>query len=1130
MTKEKEDRFIEFCANNGFDISSLDSKQREAVLSDKKFIIPAGAGSGKTTVLSYRFLRLVMDGIHSDEILTMTFTKDATASMRGKIYTILNKAYQKGLIEEDEIKRFTNAEICTTDSFCAKILRSDCIRYGFAPNFKVEDSLDSENFVRSTMRKIIEEKCNEEENEGIKALLEKKSLDTIINAYIDIYNNYFNITTPLKNNEKEFIDYYNSRIKDALKKEASKEKDKLILLINSFITENNDNLPAQEAISLVNRLKDAITKNTIFKEKIDLRKKALQVVKFQLEKIREQIQFYYQFAFPFLSDDNYPILSTYASLLYRMEKEAFMHKRESGLLSFHDVLLLSIDILKTNNSLRKQYCERFKKIMVDEFQDNNEDNKRLIYLLASKDSFTENDYPTINDIDKTKIFMVGDEKQSIYRFRGADVSVFKNISRDFGEEAVLSLTRNFRSEESLINKINNLFSSSIMPRPEEANEEEGYEAVYTPLESSNKRIPSSEIKFLCMKDEKIKEAEEENPEAIYASKVQAEAYAVASFIKNKILGEEKEKYQVSSKGKSRDPKLEDIAILLRSASNQSDFERALRKFGLSFNVSENKSLTRDALFYDFYSILQLIIYDKANDPISYASLLRSPFINMSDNDIENAIRNLNENLNLKTTEEGEKKVDEAEKLINEVKEIVKKGKIANVIDYIYNEKGYRLYVESLPSNYIYKEHYEYLYALANTYDEQNRGIVSFVDRIRENLGSDSSFKDLSIQDEVKSGITIQTIHKSKGLEYPIVIVANMAAGRGNEKMETTKEKETELPILPFFKTKDGIVNPYAKLKKISETKIENAETKRMLYVAATRAENHLIFSSNLPRGTFDSAKNNKMIDYLMKGINSSDSLDIERVEFKPVKVYEFFEVNKTIRKENNWNKWYEKPLERNIKEEIKKIGVTTLIEEESINSSILVDSTKITKEDGKKLPLYPSDTILSSIDDSLLIGIDENEKEEKRKELREERIASFGTLTHTLLEDSIKGEESDLSSFFPLDKERNVLIEQAKKLRDEFLSSSFYSQIKNTNLSPEKAFLVFDNGRIVEGKIDLLSIDENTVRIIDYKTDSISYPTSHSNQLKYYMNAIKKIYPDKNIEGYVIYLRDIENPIEIKMN
>ena len=100
--------------------------------------------------------------------------------------------------------------------------------------------------------------------------------------------------------------------------------------------------------------------------------------------------------------------------------------------------------------------------MVDEFQDNNGENKMLLYLLSSKDSFEGNREPTISDIDIKKIFMVGDEKQSIYRFRGADVSVFKNIANDFGEDRVLSLSENFRSERTVINRINKMFQENIM--------------------------------------------------------------------------------------------------------------------------------------------------------------------------------------------------------------------------------------------------------------------------------------------------------------------------------------------------------------------------------------------------------------------------------------------------------------------------------------------------------------------------------------------------------------------------------------------------------------------------------------------------------------------------------------------
>ena len=123
MKKETKDRFIDFCVSEHFDISSESSKQREAVFSDDKFVIPAGAGSGKTTVLTYRFLRLLIDEdiapIHSDEILTMTFTKAATANMKTRIYKALKVAENKGLIDKEEIDRFSNAEICTTDSFCS---------------------------------------------------------------------------------------------------------------------------------------------------------------------------------------------------------------------------------------------------------------------------------------------------------------------------------------------------------------------------------------------------------------------------------------------------------------------------------------------------------------------------------------------------------------------------------------------------------------------------------------------------------------------------------------------------------------------------------------------------------------------------------------------------------------------------------------------------------------------------------------------------------------------------------------------------------------------------------------------------------------------------------------------------
>ena len=168
MKNETKEKFLEFCKKEHFDISSETSKQREAVFSDEKYVIPAGAGSGKTTVLTYRFLRLLIDEdiapIHSDEILTMTFTKAATANMKSRIYKALKVAESNGLIDKEEIDRFSNAEICTTDSFCSKIVRLDSIRYGITPDFNIEDDDEYEEWVENTVREIILEKIKDKEN------------------------------------------------------------------------------------------------------------------------------------------------------------------------------------------------------------------------------------------------------------------------------------------------------------------------------------------------------------------------------------------------------------------------------------------------------------------------------------------------------------------------------------------------------------------------------------------------------------------------------------------------------------------------------------------------------------------------------------------------------------------------------------------------------------------------------------------------------------------------------------------------------------------------------------------------------------------------------------------------------
>ena len=1120
MTEERLALFLDFCRKNGFDITNEESTQRKAVLGNHYSVLPAGAGSGKTTVLTYRFLRLLMDDeiekIHSDEILTITFTKAATANMRARIYLILKKAVNEGLISNEELERFSNAEISTTDSFCSKIVRSDCTRYGISTAFRIEDESDYSDFIKSTLKEIIEGKIETEEE--VEKLCEVVSFDNLLSAFTTAADSYINIALPFSSDSGELYSEMKNETLPLIEAELSKKRDSLEGKIREFLKVFGEYSSVKQdtdhASALLAFLSDGseIPEGSSFSTRRSLRENPAQYEVFRdtRKEIRDDYKEYVSYL-GYTDEDSFHLLKGYASILTTFQEKVILHKREEGSLTFHDVMLLAIDILRTNPSLRSYYNTRFKRIMVDEFQDNNEENKRLIYLLAAKPEFRSSDrYPEVDDILLDKVFMVGDEKQSIYRFRGADVSVFKNISRDFGKERVLPLSENFRSESGLIQTINNVFSDRIMP----SYSENEYEAEYTSLESHRERVKSN-ISFRYMNVKNIPEDMDKN---LLATNALSEGYEVARIIHDEILGSEREKYMVwDKKSKAlRYPKCDDIAILLKASTNQSAFEKALRRFDIPFNVTDNKSLTMEAVMNDFYSILQYSVYGD-DDRISYASVLRSPFVNMSDPDIETVLRNIDRDITREEgiSDDGKDRLLILEGLVNDIREKEKRESLTSLIHFLWFDCGYRYLIETERKNESYSEHFDYLFSIAADYDAGGKGIVELLDRIRPSLGDVSDFRDLNVLREEKSGVTIQTIHKSKGLEYPIVFVSDMA---GVPKAESFRISTlpSGLPLFPYILKEDGKMdNPVNRIRREEDNRIENAETKRVLYVAATRSEHHLIFTSVFSKKAVDDngmireAKEdsrNSMLQYLVKGLNFDFEFltkEMDAREFGPVYRREFRERKKAERKNTALiEKWYADPQTPKADDGRQKLGVTTLIAEDPVCPDEIIP-----------LPSVRADRILNTIS---------GETDEEKDEAKEERITTFGTLVHLLLENSVLGEETDTSSFFPDDRDRETIIESAYDLRDNFLSSDFRKTLEGYTLHPEKEFLIQDGSNIVEGIIDLMCVSPDKVIIVDYKTDSIKAPERHRAQLGYYRKALSTIYSGREIETWLFYLRSAE--------
>lgn len=1124
MTEQLKNKFLDFCKSEGFNIDDDNSPQREAVLSNKPAVIPAGAGSGKTTVLSYRFLRLIIDDeedIHSDEILTITFTKAATANMKAKIFRLLKKAENKGLLGSNELSRFGKAEISTTDSFCAKIAKEDAIRYGFSPSFTIEDNRDYTIFAERAFRDAITPFLN---HKGMKEILSLIPLESLSSAFVDMASKVINVTREEKS-EEERIKEIRDNTFSYLEKERDKMADGVYMFAQNFIEKYSS---YDKFLVDVELCKEIITnlQNKTFKElsKPFTKNRLDSTLTEDRNNVKKSYNELLTFS-AFNSEKNLVTLTLFSLIFIRFEDELIKHKREQNTLTFSDVMNLSIDILKNNKRIRDEYRNKFKRIMVDEFQDNNEDNKNLVYLLASNDSYGGGYNPGIKDIIIDKIFMVGDEKQSIYRFRGADVSVFKRISQDVGEERVLPLSQNFRSEGELIDKINTIFCPSIMNE----NEEDDYEASYRALYSKNKRV-NSKMMFLYMH-----ENEEDKKDHLLSSSSLSEAYEVARYIKEEILidnSQYKIPYKENGEIKYRPPVPEDIAILLRKGSHQGDLEKALRLFSLPFSVLDNRSLTEEALINDFYSALELAIYGKS-DRIAYMSFLHSPFINLSTREIERIINNADENKELTENldEEGKEKVRESEELISELTHIISSSSITSAIDYLWFDRGYRYFIEEKKSNTIFSEHYDYLYSFALDFDNKGKGIIDFLDTIRPLIKDKERVKDVSILKEETAGISIETVHKSKGLEYPIVILFNMGAGnRNNSNLYSYKDGNIFFPYMPITddKNKKKLVTPYYLCNKDEEIKKENAEMKRILYVAATRSEYHMIFSgvftssllekdedgNEKPKGVTHNSVNT-ILQYLVEGLNfdfENKTTIIDSKEFFPVNISKIRESKYSPKPESY--EWYEKDV-RMKKEEPKKMGVTTLISDNSFHSFLLPTiSTK--SEKGILLPSIEIDNILSSpITDS------DSDEESSNK------ITEFGTLTHKTIEDTIIGEEGDYSSFFPSPDIHEIALNSAFTLRDNFFSSSFYKDHSSWKKEAERRFIVMDGETQVDGIVDLTLEKDNEIIIVDYKTDSYRRENSHKAQLMYYVNALKTIYTGKEIHAYVFYLRDPDNPLKV---
>ena len=489
-------------------------------------------------------------------------------------------------------------------------------------------------------------------------------------------------------------------------------------------------------------------------------------------------------------------------------------KRRTSMLSFSDTMALALDILKRNTGLRQYFKTRYKYIMIDEFQDNNSLQRDLLFLLAERnDLCIEGRIPETDELEKGKLFFVGDEKQSIYLFRGADVSVFRSLQDDISSSGgrSLRLSTNYRSCRCLIDHFNTVFRSVF------ASSEKDYEARFEETRAGRAGDEGGSVSLLAI-DREL--AASRYPDLTPA---EAEAENVALLVERMLTGDE---FLV----RGRRPQETDIAILFARSGNQVSYELALKRRGISYQVGINKSLMQQAVSGDFYSLLQSIVYP--DDRIALAASLRGPFARLSDRAADQILSSGPESLDGKDRE----RYKRFSAFRDRVAEMIFAVPVAQVLSYMYYEGGYFALLSSREDYLGFEEHFEYLLSYAESY-EKNGGLTSFLSFLRSNLGSQDRIDETRVLHEKKQGVQIMTVHAAKGLEFPIVIVASSASRPAADRKNYVFSYKGRL-----IAADDGAL--YKVLDRDRQARQE-AESMRTLYVALTRAECHLVVSGTV---------------------------------------------------------------------------------------------------------------------------------------------------------------------------------------------------------------------------------------------------------------------------------------------
>ena len=1179
------------------------SEQKKVIdLRDRDILVSAAAGSGKTAVLVERIVnRICVDNppVDIDRMLVVTFTKAAAAEMRERVSRAIDSLKEQKPDDENLQRQSTlvhNALITTIDSFCLFVVQNNFAQLNLDPDFRIGDQAELKLMLKDALAQVFEDNYAREDNEEFINLIDTYSKgrnDSAVRQMVeDIYYKAGSSSWPrkwmnsllrlydiksakqLEDSEiiKEIVDYSRVLLEEAVQEltmakdlaSATPGLEKYALTLSEDIalfdgmTDVTGYVGMQEFLNKISFGRIAVIRKFDGDEKKKERVKSMRdAAKKKVDGIKQK---YFGMSIELMYEQlerQRPFVKELIRLSLEFYDAMEAVKTRKRVFDFSDIEHFALRILVDEQTLEptetaREFSKHFEEIMIDEYQDSNQVQEDILTAISREHQGVGN------------MFMVGDVKQSIYRFRMARPELFmekyNTYTSDDSAHQRIDLHKNFRSRNEVLDFTNDIFYKIMAA--DLGNVQYDDDAALYPGASYPKETMRPELLLVDYKDEDLSE--------IIEDKVQIEALLIANRIRSLM-----ENGMVTDKktGQLRAVQYRDIVILSRSVATWGNTVAAvLKDCDIPAHVESNTGYFSS---YEIQVILSMLrILDNPLQDIPMAAVLASPIVGMDDEElaqIRSAFKGVSfaqAALSAMAGEDGyeDEKLKAFALVFERLRGAVADTPIHELLYMMLDETGFYRYASAMPAGKRRRQNIDMLIEMAAAYEKTSyKGLFHFVRYIDIQQKYEIDYGEADTAGENDDVVRIMTIHKSKGLEFPVVFVSGLGKGFNTQDTKSDLVIHEKLGLGLVEKTKSPRTKRPSLIRNEIESRIKRenlGEELRVLYVALTRAKEKIILTGGLSNAqkSFEKYRGNVNANqpisfgqregagcyldwvipamlsypdkYTVSTVDATEfaartAMDMAANDISKAQLIGHISAAdetkaKELAEEFDFEYAYASDITKKSKYSVSELKHDSMVEK--------YDSTEREAERPKFL-LEEKETYVPDFARDDEAGGASNESKEPKNAAGVNQGALRGTAVHRVMECL------DFKSLCDIDTKDHVAVsafvkksmdEMLKKglitddmyrltrpkLIEQFISSDVAARMaqadKRGDLYKEKPFVMDYEGVLVQGIIDVFWLENDKIVLLDYKTDRVNAAKElidrYSTQLKLYADALGRIF------------------------